>query len=683
MYGAPYDWPMPVWKPSRRSRLVKTVKGAWHQISDFIQSAWQIAGSFARVLTIALLICVVCYGVRELTRNTIVIEPIGVPKNFADAGITQDVMANRIKDRLEVIENELKLPLWKDRVGMRADDASRPDIEVPGTKLGLKFMIEMIRTLLPSIARPKNVGGEIIYESASANHPEPSPKDQIQRKVSLTIRIKSEPDASRTVVFSFSRLASDIDGLASDAAEAVLQNANPYPLAVYFYDHGHKDHARTIAESIVSDHSQDRLHQVRAYNLLGLIRDDEGKFEESTSNYEAAKTLLPKFAPTYSNWARLFIHQQNYPKAITMYQKATELDPKLARAYYNWGVVLLNQGALDEAINKFQTAIHFDPKLVQAYINLARAQLLRERYNDAGETCQRAVKEVEPDQNLAAVYINWGNALAKLNQPSAASTKFENAIEIDPKSWVAYIRLGDSLDEMHKPDEAIIKYRKAVELNPKSIDAYMNWGTTVDHQCKYTEAVAKYEKVIELDPQNALAYNNLGQVLDHQNKHDAEIEKYERAVKINPNYTEAVSNWGDALRKLHRYNEAIVKYKEAIKIKSDYINAYIGWGTTLSHQLKYDEAIATFEEAIKLNPKSALAYNDLGEVLARQTKYSDAVTKFEKAIELDSNDALAYTHLAITLKKMGSFSEAQEKFDQARKLRKIACEAEPTCPCRL
>src|ERR1700722_1947248 len=94
----------PVWNPSALSESLQFVRSVALGVPDSIDTTWRALGSLARILVIALSLGAVIYSYRELTRHTLIVEPIGVPKQYAEAGITPEVMANRIRDGLTDIE---------------------------------------------------------------------------------------------------------------------------------------------------------------------------------------------------------------------------------------------------------------------------------------------------------------------------------------------------------------------------------------------------------------------------------------------------------------------------------------------------------------------------------------------------------------------------------------------------
>jgi hypothetical protein len=60
--------------------------------------------TFGRVAFTVLVLPLLLYVYREVTRDVLIIDPFTVPKRFEETGLTSEVMANRIGDTLHEIE---------------------------------------------------------------------------------------------------------------------------------------------------------------------------------------------------------------------------------------------------------------------------------------------------------------------------------------------------------------------------------------------------------------------------------------------------------------------------------------------------------------------------------------------------------------------------------------------------
>lgn len=145
-----------MWQPSRLSRL-KTF------LSNFLKKV-----TFTGLAVALLVLPLVLYVYREVTRDTLVIDSFTVPKSLEEEGLTADVMANRIGDRIHQIEEEARYSRRKDNLESFKYDGAINQLEIPGAKLDLKTVIDITRSIFGIY--PRHVGGDVvILENDSAN----------------------------------------------------------------------------------------------------------------------------------------------------------------------------------------------------------------------------------------------------------------------------------------------------------------------------------------------------------------------------------------------------------------------------------------------------------------------------------------------------------------------------------
>src|SRR5580704_17296388 len=92
----------PIWRPSGLSGFKSLVSKVVAKIS------------FTRLAIAVLVLPLILYIYREVTRDALVIDPFSVPKRFEEAGLTSDVVANRIGDKLRQIEEATETRRRKD-----------------------------------------------------------------------------------------------------------------------------------------------------------------------------------------------------------------------------------------------------------------------------------------------------------------------------------------------------------------------------------------------------------------------------------------------------------------------------------------------------------------------------------------------------------------------------------------
>jgi len=427
----------PVWQPSNYARLLGYIKPVLKQIT------------FGRTLIAAFFLPLVLYVFKEVNRDVLIVDPFTVPKSLEETGLSSVVMANRIGGALRHIEAAAQTQMKKDNLTSSVDEGSIPDVEIPGTKLGLKALVDTTRAVLEIY--PKHVSGDIVTVQAISTDDAPIARPRVMVTVYVT------QGRSRSSGSSFTASADSVEALAQSTAEVILENVNPYVLAVHRCSHNEIEKAVELIERIARDPSSDPNHVEAAFNLWGSVLDDQRRYDDAIAKYKKANILDPKDAFVYNNWGVALYNQRKYDEAIVKYQKTISLDHGYAPAYSNWGLALYHQRKYGDAIAKYHKAIDLDPK-------------------------------------NASVYDNWGLVLTAQGKYSDAIANYRQAIDIDPKDTAAYNRWGLALYEQRNYRDAVVKYQKATEIDPKFAEAYNNWGNALEAQGKHAEAKIKFEK---------------------------------------------------------------------------------------------------------------------------------------------------------------------------------------------
>ncbi len=462
----------PIWQPSKFERLRRAV-------SANLKIWWK------NLLAALLLLFFAAVVLPELLRPVVLVDPLSVPKLLEEQGLTGQVVAAEVADRIASMEEAVETLAPKDQLRL-SSDSSVPDVEVPETKLSVRSVVQLLQVFLHR--QPPHIHADIVCLMPGCAGAGPAASgDAPSERLEVIYRFS---DGKALFVHKRFR-AIDVDDAVAKLSKLVLSQVNPYVMGRYADE---IDHDPAAAVQILESCARNKDCTLRgwAFNKWGNVLSDQGKMDEAIAKYQKAIELDPKGVFPYDNWGRALLLQGKLDEAIAKYQKAIELDPKFAHPYNNWGYVLQLQGKLDEAIAKYQKAIELDPK-------------------------------------DAFCYNNWGHVLRLQGKLDEAIAKYQKAIELDPKFAPPYNNWGNVLQDQGKLDEAIAKYQKATELDPKYASPYNNWGIVLHAQGKLDEAIAKYQKATELDPKFALAYRNWARVLRMQGKSGQAIAKEQKA----------------------------------------------------------------------------------------------------------------------------------------------------------
>jgi tetratricopeptide (TPR) repeat protein len=274
-----------------------------------------------------------------------------------------------------------------------------------------------------------------------------------------------------------------------------------------------------------------------------------------------------------------------------------------------------------------------------------------------------AVRPLNP-----AVHTDFGVALDRKGDLTAAVFSYRKAIELDPKHAPAHGNIGWVLVRQNRPDEAISWLRKAIELDPGFANAHNSLGIALKETGQYEAAVAEYKTAIALDPKYSAPHINLGGLLGRQKKYDAALASYRKALELDPKHRDAHVGLGNLSHVRSKPDEALVWFRKALDIDPKYAYAHHGVGVALEAKGKFEEAIDCFKTAMALDPKYSDPHRSLGNVFRKQGTLDDAVASYRKAVEINPKDYQAYTHLGDVLKRQNQLGEAVAAFRKAVEL---------------
>jgi len=317
-----------------------------------------------------------------------------------------------------------------------------------------------------------------------------------------------------------------------------------------------------------------------------------------------------------------------------------------------------------------------------------------------------------PGENAAINYFCIANLWKRENKFDVATTNYQKAIIINPKSPWFYNGLGESFARQENWGKAVICYRQAITINPNS--AWFNFGLATalvkqgnideavtcyqkaialrpnqsiiqkklqDIYKEYhdraekclqennrEEAIANYQKAIKFNPDFAWSYFGLGKALHHQEQVEDAIASYRKAIELNPKVPDFYHWLGEALTRQGQLEDAIASYQEALKLTPNAAHCYRGLGYALYKKGELEEAINFLKRSIELSPKYVFAHNQLGEALFAHRDFYEAITYYQKSIELNSTSPLPYGKIAEILAEEGKIAQAVQYYQNAVKL---------------
>ena len=207
------------------------------------------------------------------------------------------------------------------------------------------------------------------------------------------------------------------------------------------------------------------------WNILGAANKGLNRVADASNAFRRVTELNPDYADGYHNLGIVLQDQGKFDEAIASYTKALAVKPNHVGAYFNMGNALQNQGMLDEAIEAYNKALSLKPDFAEAYNNIGNAIQGQGMLDDAIEAYKKAVA-IKPD--FAEAYNNMGATLKNQGKLDEAIEALNKALSLSPDHAGTYNNMGNTLQEKHMLDAALVSYAKALAIKPDYADAYSN-----------------------------------------------------------------------------------------------------------------------------------------------------------------------------------------------------------------
>ena len=528
----------------------------------------------------------------------LIVEPFNVPADMAVRGLTGEVIASQVIDKLSHMtksESSRAVQTYANNWG------NNIKVEIPETGVSIGELRNFLRDWLGHDIR---ITGEV-YKTADG--------------IAVTARTGGNEGAT------FTGKESDLDALMQQAAEHVYEVTQPYRYANYLdrnYDPRGLEQrvakARAIYWKLIA--GDDPVERAWAWNGLGTIAF---RFEiddpKSIYYYRKAIAEVPGFLiATFALSGRgvALDEEEEYNFALDASRdlhanKDADINPHYApyarltadatiarlKGDYAAAVILAKTGARmpdDFSVlgrgNYIRNAMLV---MVSGHDQPALRGWLRElgwRAPPLGP--QRTV--------LAMERQDWRDLLA---QEKAMRQRIADTSGVARKN--AIVNLGYAGPDIALAHAKLGDFAGAERLLAL-VPAYRDEGLRVHAQVaelqgQHARADWWFARAVAHAPSLPFANTLWGKALLARGQPDAAIEKFTAANRLGPKFADPLEGWGEALMARNQSHLALAKFAEANKYAPNWGRLHLKWGEALYYAGKRDDAKAQFARAAALD----------------------------------------------------------------------------------
>jgi Flp pilus assembly protein TadD len=175
------------------------------------------------------------------------------------------------------------------------------------------------------------------------------------------------------------------------------------------------------------------------------------------------------------------------------------------------------------------------------YVAVGRLYMESEKYGDAEQQFQRALKE-KPD--FLPAFLSYAELKERMGRPDDAIELYKRAAGMYPQEASIYNNAGLCFARQGRLDEAATAITRALQLDPKNTRYRNNIATVLVDQGKTSEAFEHLRQSLG----EGAAYYNVGYLLNKKGQTQAALQHFTYAVQADPSM-DAAQKWVDYLQR--------------------------------------------------------------------------------------------------------------------------------------
>ena len=484
----------------------------------------------------------------------LIIEPFAVPPDLAAQGLSGQVVADQVLDRLAELQSQTASQRPPNSYRNNWGDDIKVQIPETGVSLG-----ELRRFLRESLGHETRISGEIYHTPTG-----------------LIVTARSGDEAGKRIAGT----DAELDQLIERAAEAVYQQTQPYRYALYLVTQQRPAEALKIVTPLA--HHPDRLERAWGHTAIGTLSVAQGAEPAfAVKELRASLAEIPGFAPALfdltraENWLG---HDQELVKTATEFiaaDRSRHLDIAKEAQAESLATILewkaRAEGDYPGAIRQARAVADSSHELFRVRGLLAEAEsaALNHDLIAVRETALQLPAN-HPSRNLAL-----GLIALELGDATAASLLDEKVLTAPRGFFPDGLFSTPPLSLRHYvPWAAFAKARFGDFTAANAIIA------TTPEDCYFCvrvrgqiaamagdrqQAERWFAEAIHQGPALPQAFVDRGTAHLIWGDAPGAIADAEQATKLSPHHADGWKLWGDALARQSQWQPALVKYEEALK----------------------------------------------------------------------------------------------------------------------
>ena len=237
-------------------------------------------------------------------------------------------------------------------------------------------------------------------------------------------------------------------------------------------------------------------------------------------------------------------------------------------------------------------------------------------------------------------WIEQGNRLWRVGEPSKARGSFDQAIALKEDLYLAWFAKGFTLGFDGQYDRALEACERAVELNvvPNEVkyESYRCQAGALQQLNRPEEALTALNRALEVNSSNPADTMLKGELNFALGNYDLALESLNTAVTMTDSAL-LYNNRALVQLELGEFEEALADVEQAIAVDANFAPAYRNQGLIFEMMERNEESLVAYDRALELNPNDYNTWTNKGFALYKLQQIDEAKQAFEKALEINPN----------------------------------------------
>jgi len=444
------------------------------------------------------------------------------------------------------------------------------------------------------------------------------------------------------------------------------------------------------AEKILAAMLRSDSRNADATNMLGVLRGEQERYDESERLFQRALDLNPKLIGAAINLGYLYRRTGRPTEALAAFDRASKIQPADTEVQLNIASLKAEAGDFAAAlpildgVPKEKRTPNFPLLQARCYLALGRVEDLKASINDA-----RRLMTPYPD-----LLAEYSQVLLNARMPDETINLLELVMGPSVGSYRVTFKLGEAYQMKGDLEKAARYYRMALAVEPTSVETLKRLAAIAQQREQWADMFNYMTDARQYAPNStSVLYGFSLAALRTAHIADAQLAMYQ-AMSLEPDNPRLVYFYGVILMSMATdIPPAIETFKRYIKMKPDDPMGYLGLGFALYENGQMDAALEAVDNCLRLNPDlvepryyvGMIAYNagdtakalenlnyviskepghaaahaGIGAVYFRLKEYEKAKASLELAIKLNPDNATNHYQLSQVLMRMGNTEGAQ------------------------